>query len=211
MATAAESVGGTGAGRERPAPRDRPRVREVPRQPPDGPHRAALARADDRPLPHLAAGRRRTQREGLVEGLQQAEPRHLAELLQILWNETNIPHSLVTTAEIAIGGHGAADHRRRAGGLRVRLARLPGPRLALHRRDRPARRAAPDGADPDLRALQQDSGSSTRSRGLVLFHTAFGLPFAIFLLRNFFIGIPKDILESARIDGCVRVPDLRRA
>jgi alpha-glucoside transport system permease protein len=36
---------------------------------------------------------------------------------------------------------------------------------------------------------------------LILFHTAFGLPFAIFLLRNFFIGIPKDILESARIDG----------
>ena len=37
--------------------------------------------------------------------------------------------------------------------------------------------------------------------GMILFHTAFGLPFAIFLLRNFFIGIPKDILESARIDG----------
>jgi alpha-glucoside transport system permease protein len=37
--------------------------------------------------------------------------------------------------------------------------------------------------------------------GLVLFHVAFGLPFGIFLLRNFFAGIPKDILESARIDG----------
>jgi alpha-glucoside transport system permease protein len=37
--------------------------------------------------------------------------------------------------------------------------------------------------------------------GLVLFHTAFGLPFAIFLLRNFFIGIPKELLEAARIDG----------
>jgi alpha-glucoside transport system permease protein len=37
--------------------------------------------------------------------------------------------------------------------------------------------------------------------GLILFHAAFGLPFAIFLLRNFFVGIPKDILESARIDG----------
>jgi alpha-glucoside transport system permease protein len=36
---------------------------------------------------------------------------------------------------------------------------------------------------------------------LVLFHTAFALPFAVFLLRNFFIGIPKDLLESARIDG----------
>jgi alpha-glucoside transport system permease protein len=36
---------------------------------------------------------------------------------------------------------------------------------------------------------------------IILFHTAFGLPFAIFLLRNFFVGLPKDILESARIDG----------
>ncbi len=37
--------------------------------------------------------------------------------------------------------------------------------------------------------------------GIILFHVAFGLPFAIFLLRNFFAGIPKDIMESARIDG----------
>ena len=37
--------------------------------------------------------------------------------------------------------------------------------------------------------------------GIVLFHVAFGLPFAIFLLRNYFAGIPRDILESARIDG----------
>ena len=37
--------------------------------------------------------------------------------------------------------------------------------------------------------------------GIMLFHAAFGLPFAIFLLRNFFVGIPKDIIESARIDG----------
>ena len=36
---------------------------------------------------------------------------------------------------------------------------------------------------------------------IILFHVAFGLPFAVFLMRNFFIGIPKDIMESARIDG----------
>jgi alpha-glucoside transport system permease protein len=41
--------------------------------------------------------------------------------------------------------------------------------------------------------------------GLILFHTAFGLPFAIFLLRNFFIGIPRDLLEAARIDGASEV------
>jgi len=41
--------------------------------------------------------------------------------------------------------------------------------------------------------------------GIILFHVAFGLPFAIFLLRNFFIGIPRDILESARIDGASEI------
>ncbi len=40
---------------------------------------------------------------------------------------------------------------------------------------------------------------------LILFHTAFGLPFAIFLLRNFFIGIPRDLMEAARIDGASEV------
>ncbi len=37
--------------------------------------------------------------------------------------------------------------------------------------------------------------------GVVIFHVAFGLPFAIFLMRNFYTGIPKDLLEAARIDG----------
>jgi alpha-glucoside transport system permease protein len=41
--------------------------------------------------------------------------------------------------------------------------------------------------------------------GIALFHVAFGLPFAIFLLRNFFVGLPKDILESARIDGASEI------
>lgn len=37
--------------------------------------------------------------------------------------------------------------------------------------------------------------------GVVLFHVGFGLPFAIFLLRNFFMQIPGELLEAARIDG----------
>ena len=50
-------------------------------------------------------------------------------------------------------------------------------------------------------SLYNDLGLFDTIAGLVLFHTAFGLPFAIFLLRNFFIGIPRDLLEAARIDG----------
>jgi alpha-glucoside transport system permease protein len=49
--------------------------------------------------------------------------------------------------------------------------------------------------------IYNDTGLFDTVLGLVFFHVAFGLPFGIFLLRNFFIGLPKDILESARIDG----------
>ena len=38
-----------------------------------------------------------------------------------------------------------------------------------------------------------------------LAHTAYGLPFAIFLLRNFMGGLPKEVFESAYIDGASSV------
>lgn len=37
--------------------------------------------------------------------------------------------------------------------------------------------------------------------GVIMFHVAFGLPFAVFLLRNFFTQIPSEVLEAARVDG----------
>ncbi len=37
--------------------------------------------------------------------------------------------------------------------------------------------------------------------GIWLAHAAYGLPFAIFLLRNFFGSLPKELMESARLDG----------
>jgi alpha-glucoside transport system permease protein len=47
---------------------------------------------------------------------------------------------------------------------------------------------------PDLDLI----GSSTAAW---LSHTVFGMPFAIFLLHNYISSLPKDIFESARIDG----------
>jgi alpha-glucoside transport system permease protein len=43
-----------------------------------------------------------------------------------------------------------------------------------------------------------------------LVHTAFALPFGIFLLRNFFITLPRDLIEAARIDGASTVGVFRR-
>ncbi len=37
--------------------------------------------------------------------------------------------------------------------------------------------------------------------GIWLAHAGYGLPFAIFLLRNFFGSLPRDIFESAFLDG----------
>lgn len=37
--------------------------------------------------------------------------------------------------------------------------------------------------------------------GVIAFHVAYGLPFAIFLLRNFFVQFPGELMEAARVDG----------
>ncbi|MCI2398504.1 carbohydrate ABC transporter permease [Aliiroseovarius subalbicans] len=37
--------------------------------------------------------------------------------------------------------------------------------------------------------------------GVWMAHTGFGLPLAIYLLRNYMVGLPRDIIENARVDG----------
>ena len=37
--------------------------------------------------------------------------------------------------------------------------------------------------------------------GIWLAHTGFGLPFAIYLFRSYIAGLPKDLIESAKVDG----------
>lgn len=54
-----------------------------------------------------------------------------------------------------------------------------------------------------FRNLGNDTGWNPYGtiEGVVIFHVAFGLPFGIFLMRNFFLGIPKDLIEAGRVDG----------
>ena len=48
---------------------------------------------------------------------------------------------------------------------------------------------------------ESGTGLLTTYGAVWLAHTAYALPFGIFLLRNFFITLPKDLIEAARIDG----------
>ena len=46
--------------------------------------------------------------------------------------------------------------------------------------------------------------------GIWVAHTAYGLPFAVYLLRNFFGGLPRDLFESAYLDGASDFKVFRR-
>jgi alpha-glucoside transport system permease protein len=63
---------------------------------------------------------------------------------------------------------------------------------------------------PLLKLFRENGGLNTEFYGIWLAHTAFGLPLAIFLFRNFFITLPKDLIEAARMDGASEFSIFRR-
>lgn len=52
-----------------------------------------------------------------------------------------------------------------------------------------------------LLQLHNSIGIGKSYIGIWLAHTGFGLPLAIYLLRNYMVGLPRDIIENARVDG----------
>jgi alpha-glucoside transport system permease protein len=63
---------------------------------------------------------------------------------------------------------------------------------------------------PLLKLFRDNGHLNNGYWGIWLAHTAFGLPLAIFLLRNFFITLPKDLIEAARMDGASDFSIFRR-
>jgi len=52
-----------------------------------------------------------------------------------------------------------------------------------------------------LLRLHNEIGIGKGYLGTWLAHTGFGMPLAIYLLRNYMVGLPRDIIENARVDG----------
>ncbi len=63
---------------------------------------------------------------------------------------------------------------------------------------------------PLLKLFANNGHLNNHYYGIWLAHTAFGLPLAVFLLRNFFVTLPKDLIEAARIDGASNLAIFRR-
>ena len=63
---------------------------------------------------------------------------------------------------------------------------------------------------PLLKLFREHGHLNTEFYGIWLAHSAFGLPLAIFLFRNFFITLPKDLIEAARMDGASEFAVFRR-
>ena len=61
-----------------------------------------------------------------------------------------------------------------------------------------------------LLSLHNDIGLGKSYMGIWLAHTGFGLPLAIYLLRNYIAGLPKEVIESARVDGATDFEIFRR-
>jgi alpha-glucoside transport system permease protein len=121
-----------------------------------------------------------------------------------LIHNTDIPHSLLTTVQISLGGTILPIMVAALAGYAFAWLDFPGRDwlfvLVIAMLVVPLQMAL-----IPIFSLYNKLSLFDTVLGLILFHTAFGLPFAIFLLRNFFIGIPKDILESARIDGASEI------
>ncbi len=117
-----------------------------------------------------------------------------------IWNNSDIPHALWVTLVIAIGSTILPIIIASLAGYAFAWLDFPGRDwlfvLVIALLVVPLQMAL-----IPIFKLYNTLGLFDTVLGLILFHTAFGLPFAIFLLRNFFIGIPKDVFESARIDG----------
>jgi multiple sugar transport system permease protein len=45
--------------------------------------------------------------------------------------------------------------------------------------------------------------------GLVIAYTAFNIPFVVWMMRGFFVEVPKDLEEVAMVDGCSRMRAFR--
>jgi multiple sugar transport system permease protein len=108
--------------------------------------------------------------------------------------------SCVTVLSVAISALGGYSLAR----LRFRGSRLLG-RLVLF-----AYVAPPVLLAVPMFVLLAKLGLVNTPVGLVLAHMSFAIPFCVWILRGFFLTLPPELEDAARVDGCSRMQAFRR-
>ena len=123
----------------------------------------------------------------------------------VLFSE-GIGRSFINSLTVTIPATDHPDPDRRLRRLCAGLDAVSRPGAADRRRRRPAGRAAADVADPAAASSTTASARSSACRRRPISASGSRIPasacrFAIYLLRNYIAGLPREIMESARIDG----------
>jgi ABC-type glycerol-3-phosphate transport system permease component len=58
--------------------------------------------------------------------------------------------------------------------------------------------------------LYQNTGLYDTRLGMICFYTAISIPFCLFVMRSFFVTIPGELQDAARLDGCGDLTIYRR-
>ena len=58
---------------------------------------------------------------------------------------------------------------------------------------------------PPIYKIMAPLGLTNSLLGLIIIYSAFNVPFATFVMQSFFDSIPKDLEESAMLEGCTRL------
>ena len=101
-----------------------------------------------------------------------------------------VPAAIISAFIGSINGYIFAKWKFR--GLERHLHPLPG-------RDVPA---VPGRADPAGADAAERWGCTARSLGVIFVHCIFGIPISTLMFRGYFAGIPNELIDAAKIDGC---------
>src|SRR5437899_2555809 len=78
------------------------------------------------------------------------------------------------------------------------------------RRPHPRRPQAVVAAIVPIYLAVRDIGALDDIGTLIVLYTAMNLPIAVWMLRSFFLEVPREVLEAARVDGATQRQEITR-
>ena len=108
-----------------------------------------------------------------------------------------------------LGRGDPVDLRRRAGGVCIRALPVPRRLVPVLLAAGHAHAAADRGAGADVHPVQQARPDHDAAVSVILAYSTFSLPLVVWIMRGFFEDLPRELEESAWVDGASRYAAFR--